>query len=67
MEPKGNSIELSMFLKYGLTEMKKSSIADVRHCSKDAFVNITFHLIFFVSLQKVYSLYKVNKIVQGFS
>ena len=24
MEPKGNSIELSTFLKYGLTEMKKA-------------------------------------------
>ena len=25
MEPKGNSIQLSTFLKYGLTEMKKAS------------------------------------------
>ena len=25
MEPKGNSIELSSFLKYGLTEVKKAS------------------------------------------
>ena len=25
MEPKGNSIELSPFLKYGLTEVKKAS------------------------------------------
>ena len=41
MEPKGNSIE-SMFLKYGLTKVKKkSSIVDVRLGSKYASVNIT--------------------------
>ena len=28
MEPKGNLIELSTFLKYGLTKVKKSSIVE---------------------------------------
>ena len=41
MEPKGNSIKLSMFLKYSLTEVKKSSITDLRLGSKYASVNIT--------------------------
>ena len=41
MEPKGNSIELSTFLKYGLNI--KSSIVDVQLCSKYASVNITLH------------------------
>ena len=40
MEPKGNSIELSQFLKYGLTEVKRLG-------SKYASVNITLHLTFF--------------------
>ena len=41
MEPKGNSIKLSTFLKYGLAEVKKSSIVDVWLGSKYASVNIT--------------------------
>ena len=41
MEPKGNSIKLSTFVKYGLTEVKKSSNVDVRLGSKYASVNIT--------------------------
>ena len=44
MEPKGNLIELSTFLKYGLTEVKKSFIVDVRLGSKYASVGITLHL-----------------------
>ena len=47
MEPKGNSIELSMFLKYGLMKVKKSFIVDVWLGSKYASVNITLHLTFF--------------------
>ena len=43
MEPKGYSIELSTFIKYGLTEVKKSSIVDVGLGSKYASVNITLH------------------------
>ena len=46
MEPKSNSIKLSMFLKYGLTD-EKSSIVDVWLGSKYASVNITLHLTFF--------------------
>ena len=46
MEPKGNSIELSMFLKYGLTKVKKSSVKDVQLGSKYASVSITLHLTF---------------------
>ena len=42
MEPKGNLIELSMFLKYGLTEVKKT-IINVRLSSKNV---ITLHLTF---------------------
>ena len=34
MEPNGNSIKLSTFVKYDLTEVKKSSIVDVRLGSK---------------------------------
>ena len=41
MELKDNSIELSTFLKYGLIEMKKSSIVDVRLGAKYASVSIT--------------------------
>ena len=41
MEPKGSLIELSTFLKYGLTEVKNTSIIDVRLGSKYASVNIT--------------------------
>ena len=47
MEPKGNSIELSTFIKYGLTEVTKSSIVDIQLGSKYASVNITLHLTFF--------------------
>ena len=41
MEPKGNSIELSTFLRHGLTEVKKAPIADVRLGSKYASVSKT--------------------------
>ena len=41
MEPKDNLIELSTFIKYGLTEVKKSSTIDVQLGSKYASVNIT--------------------------
>ena len=41
MEPKGSSIELSTFLKYGLTKVKNTSIIDVWLGSKYASVNIT--------------------------
>ena len=41
MESKGNSIELSTFLKYVLTEVKKCSIIDDWLGSKNASVNIT--------------------------
>ena len=34
MEPEGNSIKLSVLLKYGLTEIKKNFIIDVRLGSK---------------------------------
>ena len=48
MQPKCNSIELSTFLKYGLTfQSEKSSIVDVQLGSKYASVNITLHLTFF--------------------
>ena len=40
MEPKVNSIELSTFLKYDLTEVKKSFIVDFWLGSKYASVNI---------------------------
>ena len=43
MEPKSNSIELSK---------KKSSIIDVRICSKYPFVNITFHSTFLEDYRK---------------
>ena len=43
---KGNFIKLSTYLNYGLTEVKKSSIMDVRIGSKYASVNITLHLRF---------------------
>ena len=46
MEPKSNSIKLSMFLKYGLTD-EKSSIADVWLGSKYASVNKTLCIAFF--------------------
>ena len=47
MEPKGNSIKLSIFLKYGLTKVKKSSVKDVQLGSKYASVSTTLHLTFF--------------------
>ena len=47
MQFKGNSIKLNMLLIYGLTEVKKSSIADVQLGSKYSSVNITLHLTFF--------------------
>ena len=47
MEPKDNLIELSTFLKYGLTKVKKSSIVGVRVGSKYASVNMALHLTFF--------------------
>ena len=40
MEPKGNSIVLSTFLKYGLTEVKK--VVNIRLSSKYASVNEIF-------------------------
>ena len=43
MEHKGNSIKLSMLLKYGLTEVKKLH----HRCSKYACANITLPLTFF--------------------
>ena len=46
MELQGTSIELSTFLKYGLTEVKKTSIVDVRLGSKYASMNITLRLTF---------------------
>ena len=49
MEPKGNLIELSTFLKYSLTEMKKAPIVEVRLGSKYASVTITLHLTFLKS------------------
>ena len=42
MEPKGSSIKLSTFLKYGLTKVKNTFIIDVWLGSKYASVNITF-------------------------
>ena len=41
-----NLIELQTFLKYGFTEVKKSSIVDVQLGSKYASVSMTFHLTF---------------------
>ena len=46
VESKGNSIELSMLLKYGLTKVRKSSIIDIQLGSKYASVSITLHLTF---------------------
>ena len=46
MEPKENSIELSIF-KIQFNRSQKSSIADVWLGSKYASVNITLHLTFF--------------------
>ena len=41
MKPKGSSIKLSTLLRYGLTEVKNTSIVDVWLGSKYASVNIT--------------------------
>ena len=49
MELTGNSIELSSFLKYGLTDGKKSCIVDVQLSSKYASVSMTLHLEFLKS------------------
>ena len=45
MEPKGNSIKLSTFLKYGLTEVKRCSIVNVWLGSKYASVNILYKVL----------------------
>ena len=42
MEFKGNSIELSMFLEYSMTKVKKAA----SHMFKYASVSITLHLTF---------------------
>ena len=58
MELKGNSIELSTFLKYGLTEVKKAAfIVHIQLGSKYASVSVTLHLTF---LKR--TLRKVNEI-----
>ena len=46
MEVNGNLIKLSTFLKYALTKVKKSSIADVWLGSKYVSVSRTLHLTF---------------------
>ena len=42
MEPKGNSIELSMFLKYGLTKVKKAPSQMFEMLSVSITLNLTF-------------------------
>ena len=46
MKLKGNLIELSIFLKYGLPEVKKSYTVHVQLGSKYVSVSITLHLPF---------------------
>ena len=42
MEPKGNSIELSAFLKYGLTKVKKAPLQMFEMLSVSITLNLTF-------------------------
>ena len=42
MEPKGNSIELSTFLKYGLTNVKKAPLQMFEMLSVSITLNLTF-------------------------
>ena len=65
MEPKSNSIKLSLFLKYGLTD-EKSSIVDVWLGSKYASVNKTFKRTYFIeSWWNILRLYlKKNEILR---
>ena len=46
MEPKGNLVELSTFLKYDITEFKKSYIVDVRFGSRCTSMNIPLYLTY---------------------
>ena len=46
MEPKGNSIELSMLLKYGLTEVIKAP-SQMFNLVLNMPLNVTLHLTFF--------------------
>ena len=59
MEPKGNWIKLSTFLKYGLIEEKKSSIVDIQFSSKYASVSILYIKHFLNVYRKLIKLFKV--------